>query len=383
MGVKVKERNGDWWIFINHQGKRKAKKIGKDKRLALDVAKKIEAKLALKALDLQEKKAVLTFGDYAKTWIAVTVPATCKKSTFRDYQGILTNHVLAVFGKFPVTEINRLMVKNFLMEKVNEGFAASTVIHIKNCIGGVLGLALDDEAIASNPAHKLGKIIRDRGLKISSDPLSREEISLLLDTFQKHYPEHYPLVLTLARTGIRFGEALALQWGDIDFNSRFIAIQRGMSRGRIETPKNGKTRRVDMSLQLTKTLKELQHERKLEAIKKGWGQVPDYVFINNKGLLLEATNWRHRVYKRALERAGLRHIRIHDLRHSFASLLIQAGESLAYIRDQLGHHSIKVTVDIYGHLVPGANKEAVDRLDDATGRNLYATKTKKELTISG
>ena len=63
----------------------------------------------------------------------------------------------------------------------------------------------------------------------------------------------------------------------------------------------------------------------------------------------------------------------HDLRHTFASLLIQRGESLAYVKDQLGHHSIQVTVDLYGHLVPGANRGAVDRLASATGSNLYAT----------
>ena len=65
-----------------------------------------------------------------------------------------------------------------------------------------------------------------------------------------------------------------------------------------------------------------------------------------------------------LERVDLRRDRIHDLRHTYASLLIQAGVSLAYIRDQLGHHSIKVTVDIYGQLAPEGNKEAVDKLDD-------------------
>lgn len=63
----------------------------------------------------------------------------------------------------------------------------------------------------------------------------------------------------------------------------------------------------------------------------------------------------------------------HTLRHTYASLLIQNGEGLAYVRDQLGHASIKITVDTYGHLVPGANKAAVDRLDELTGRNLYAT----------
>ena len=74
-----------------------------------------------------------------------------------------------------------------------------------------------------------------------------------------------------------------------------------------------------------------------------------------------------------LRKAGLRRVRFHDLRHTFASLLIQNRESLAYIRDQLGHASIQLTVDTYGHLVPGANREAVDRLDDAPVRNPDAT----------
>ena len=81
----------------------------------------------------------------------------------------------------------------------------------------------------------------------------------------------------------------------------------------------------------------------------------------------------HRVALPLLEKAGLRRIRFHDLRHTYASLLIQRGESLAYVKDQLGHHSIQVTVDLYGHLVPGANRNAVDRLAAATNCNLHAT----------
>ena len=70
---------------------------------------------------------------------------------------------------------------------------------------------------------------------------------------------------------------------------------------------------------------------------------------------------------------GLRRVRFHDLRHTFASLLITHGESLAYVKEQLGHSSIQITVDLSGHLVPGANRNAVDRLAEATGRNLAAT----------
>ena len=85
------------------------------------------------------------------------------------------------------------------------------------------------------------------------------------------------------------------------------------------------------------------------------------------------------MFHKALAKAGLRRIRFHDLRHTFASRLLQNGESIVYVKDQMGHHSIKVTVDIYGHLVPGANKAAVDRLDE-TGRNPRATRNERGAT---
>jgi len=91
--------------------------------------------------------------------------------------------------------------------------------------------------------------------------------------------------------------------------------------------------------------------------------VPDWVFASADGHVLEARNVRT-VFARLLEKAGLRHIRIHDLRHTFASLLLQQGESVVYVKEQLGHASIQITVVTYGHLIPGANRAAVDGLDD-------------------
>jgi integrase len=75
-------------------------------------------------------------------------------------------------------------------------------------------------------------------------------------------------------------------------------------------------------------------------------------------------SFRKWVFEGLLEAAKLRRIRFHDLRHTFASLLLQQGESPQYVKEQMGHHSIQVTVDIYGHLILGSNKQAVDRLDD-------------------
>jgi integrase len=100
------------------------------------------------------------------------------------------------------------------------------------------------------------------------------------------------------------------------------------------------------------------------------------VFCRESGRPLDADNLRHRVFYKLLEKAALRRVRFHDLRHTFASLLLQNGESPAYVKEQMGHSSIQVTVDVYGHLIPGANRQAVDRLDDATGRNPRATKSR-------
>lgn len=153
-------------------------------------------------------------------------------------------------------------------------------------------------------------------------------------------------------------------------------VRRTLRERRIGTPKNGKVRRVDLSLRLVDLLKVLHVERKKETLRKGWGDVPLWVFITRDGTPFDHRHFYARVWQPVLKKAALPAIRVHDLRHTFASLLIQNGESLAYVKEQMGHHSIKVTVDTYGHLVPGGNKAAVDRLDgleNATVRNLSAT----------
>jgi len=235
--------------------------------------------------------------------------------------------------------------------------------------------------MSANPAFRSGRYYRKADHpKPEIRPLSREEVRIFLDASGTHASREYPLFLCAVRTGMRLGELLGLQWGDIDFHGRFIDVRRNRVAGRTTTPKNGKTRRIDMSAQLTETFRALLTARKAEALRRGWKEVPEWVFCNEEGGPLDGDNLRHRVFYRVLAKAGLRRVRFHDLRHTFASLLIQNGESLAYVKDQLGHSSIQVTVDIYGHLIPGANRAAVDRLDDATGRNPTAAANEKGAT---
>jgi hypothetical protein len=96
--------------------------------------------------------------------------------------------------------------------------------------------------------------------------------------------------------------------------------------------------------------------RLAEPLPKGWKDVPVWVFCNEEGRPIWKSDFERRVFHKALDKAQLRRIRFHDLRHTFASRLLQNQESIVYVKDQLGHHSIKVTVDVYGHLVPGGEQ---------------------------
>jgi integrase len=167
------------------------------------------------------------------------------------------------------------------------------------------------------------------------------------------------------------GELIALQWTDLDYHGRFLEVQRNCALRRVTTPKNGESRRVDMSLQLTQALKDLYTKRQLEAAANGWTDIPPWVFCNEAGGLLDPDNLRKRVFYGLLKAAGLRQVRFHDLRHTFASLLLQQGESPVYVKEQMGHSSIQVTVDLYGHLIPGGNKQAVDRLDQPVDKAAF------------
>jgi integrase len=123
---------------------------------------------------------------------------------------------------------------------------------------------------------------------------------------------------------------------------------------------------VDVNDRLKAILQQHQTRVKAEALKAGVA-VPALVFTSEALTQYDGDNVR-KSFEAALRKAKLRKIRFHDLRHSYASWLIANKESLAYVRDQLGHHSIAITVDLYGHLVPGANREAVNRLDGPTAR---------------
>lgn len=141
-----------------------------------------------------------------------------------------------------------------------------------------------------------------------------------------------------------------------DWRSSTIRVRRSIWNGQFQEPKTrNSVRTIGMSPRLAAVLMD----HRLEAV---WNE-HDLVFTSPEGQMIDSANLRHRVFDPALRVAGLRQIRIHDLRHTYASLLINQGENLKYVQMQLGHASITTTVDRYGHLMPDAHVGASQRLD--------------------
>jgi integrase len=322
-----------------------------------------------------------TFKEHGDWWIENCARGSVKESTYQEYRAALENHVYPLFGSKPFTKVNRGMIRELITAMKKAGLSQSTVRNIMAPVRGMYNQAMDDGAAHQNPASRIGKMnkrSKDEPRK-KINPLTREEVRVLLAAAGlKKYIHWYPLLLCAVRTGGRQGELFSLKGSDIDFNGGFIHVQRNLSRGEISTTKNGKDRRVDMSGQLAEVLSDLLSNRRAEAMRKEMekpaeerrdaatvvNEVMDgWLFTSPRGMRLESNNTRN-VFYRLLTAAKLRRVRFHDLRHTFASLLLQNGESPVYVKDQMGHSSIQVTVDIYGHLVPGGNRRAVDRLDD-------------------
>ncbi len=331
---------------------------------ALGIAKQLRRHLAEGDLNLETKPAqrVETLNTYANTWLT-TVTGTLKASTLRFYQANLDRYVRPLLGTRPIESLSRADCRELIARCRSKGLRVSTVRGIARTLSVVLSQAVEDEKLRANPALRLGRYLR-RGdePKAVVQPFTRAEAAVLVATARHQFPRWHAWALLALRTGLRLGEQIGLQWGDIDWNGQFVLVQRNVVRGVMTTPKSHQCRRVDMSAQLSVALREWRAVQEVRWQKKG-KDLPLWVFPSVTGTALEERNVRH-VFERLLTAAGLRHVRLHDLRHTFASLLLQQGESVMYVKEQLGHGSIQITVDTYGHLIPGANRGAVDRLDD-------------------
>jgi integrase len=246
MGVRIKFHKGAWWIFINRDGRRRAKKIG-DRETAKRVAQRIREQLAAGAFNLTPTATEEKLEAYVKTWLA-GLSGNLKASTIRFYGDNLDRYVLPLLGHRPLTAVSRADARELIISCRKKGLRLNTVKGIARTLSAVLSQAVEDEKIPANPALRLGRHLR-RGdePKHEVQPLTRDEAAHLVAVAREHFPRWHPWILLILRTGLRLGEQLALQWADIDWHGRFIVVQRNLVRGVLTSTKSHQRRRVDMS----------------------------------------------------------------------------------------------------------------------------------------
>jgi integrase len=378
VGITVRKKNNQWYVFINHNGQRKAKCIGENRAAAVQVKRALEAKLALGDIGIfnEAEEKLPLFGEYADTWMKDHAGLVCKPSTIGGYKSVLRQHIRPAFSSKRLNEIKRGDIKSLISDLVAKGLTRSTVRNALSIIRSIFSQAVEDGLFESNPATNLGKFTRTaKTSEVKGVALTLEEVEKLLSTAKRISPEYYPIFLLAVRAGLRRGELVALQFGDIEFGkgdengNRYILVQHNYVRREHTTTKSKKSRRVDMSRQLRSVLIKMRDTRLRTATMEGKADISkELVFSSPDGKILDPDNFYHRHFVPMLVKSEIRKVRLHDLRHTFGSLLIQRGAPIVYVKEQMGHSSIQVTVDTYGHLVPGADVSFVDRLDDKPGK---------------
>lgn len=331
---------------------RKTLKLGTNKEDAKKLLRELEARIE-RGTFLHEKKTPL-FKDVARRWLDYK-KTKIRITSWETYQGHVKNHFDSL-NDYKITAITIAKIERFISAKQESNMNITTLKKIIVTLNQIMKYAIRHRLIDYNPvidAEKPSNQGKENKRQIISI-MEPEQIVLFLDAVEK--PKYRTLFLTAILTGARQGEILGLKWEDVDFENRQINIRRTFNNGSFFQPKTEESKRnIDLSPLLV---------RELAAWKlKTRGQDNDLVFPSEAGTPICKYNMVRRHFLPALKKAGIPRIRFHDLRHGFASLLIEQGENIKYIQNQLGHSTPTVTLNVYAHLMKKTNQDAVCKLE--------------------
>lgn len=366
---KTEEKKTETWYFYSFEvkeadGTRKTiKKYGfKGKTEAR--AAETEAKNAWNKGTYVDPSKIL-FGEYITHWLE-------KKQDLSDQsrytnEGHIKNHISPFMGHNPLSKINVLIIEDFVTylqtKKLPNGktLAAGTIKKIFNLVSTALSAAVRKEMIARNPVDLLDT--KPRVTKVKIDYWSKEEVQKFLAGFEHRLKI---LFIMAIHTGMRRGELLGLRWQDIDIENAQIRIRQIQGwKGKMKD--GAKTVAGNRSISIAANLlNEIKKHRKVIASEKLAAEKyndQDLVFCDEKGNHVSWGNFQ-KFWMGIIEKAKVRKIRFHDLRHTCASLLLQTpGVHPKVVQELLGHSSIKVTLDTYSHLIPNMQATAVNAME--------------------
>jgi integrase len=299
-------------------------------------------------------------GDYAR-------PSTAPR-TFERYAEIVSHHITPALGAVPLVQLRPAHLVAAERRWQESGLSASTVVKIHRLIRQALHHAVRWQLLAVNPADA---VTPPRVERREMSVLAPDEASALLT--QARGTEFGAAITTALYSGLRLGELRGLRWHDLDLDSGRLSVQQTLQKvpgggvvGR--QPKTHRSRRsVSLPAVLVGVLRDHRRSQVEARLVAGdaW-EDGDLVFTNGLGRPISETRLR-RAFWRLLREAGLPRIRLHDLRHTMATLMLAAGEHPKVVSERLGHSTVGITLDTYSHVLPGLQAAAAERLAATVG----------------
>ena len=288
-----------------------------------------------------------TFADAAAEYLTwLEVDRDRKPSTLRDYGSILRTHLLPAFGHVALEDLTPAMLERWrLTLGADRPIANRTKIKILTLLYGILERARKHHGLPSNPARDIEKPVQRRSARI--DVFEPEEVLALVRAADSE--QDAAVYLTAAFTGLRRGELVALRWRDVSFTGQHVRVTGSYTDGQLTTPKSGKVRSVPLAPEVAAVLARLGQ-------RGDWTSDDDLVFPGVAGGHLDASAL-YRRYKLALQRAGLRDLRFHDLRHTFGTRAITKA-SILQVKEWMGYADVDTTMQ-YLHYAPRAEEAAL------------------------
>ncbi|MEW5921148.1 MAG: tyrosine-type recombinase/integrase [Bacillota bacterium] len=299
---------------------------------------------------------------YLLRWLDTVAKPRVAAKTFQSYQDVVTCYLKELYD-IPISKLNPADVQKHYNVLLDRGLSPRTVRYAHSVLRSALNQAVKWNLLYRNPCDMVDL---PKQQKKEMQVLNPKEAAAFMEAVV--YSPWKAFFSLLLASGMRPGEALGLKWPDVDFDQGRVHVQRALSRTkdgwRLDEPKTARSRRqIPLPRTVLHDLKE--HKRQQAAAKL---KNPDYqdhglVFTSENGNPADLRHIVNRHFKPLLKDAGLPDIRLYDLRHTCATLLLMAGENPKVVSERLGHASVTMTLDTYSHVLPDMQEKATKKLE--------------------
>ena len=310
----------------------------------------------------------LTVRAFFEDWLKTAVKPQVKQLTYEGYSNKLKVHFLPLLGNFPLKDLHQDHLSKIYADMQVKGLSPTSALHLHRVIHAGLEYAVNNaEVLAQNVAKKA---VKPRNVRKEAKILTIEQLHQVFEASQGS--EYHPIFLLLAYTGMRRSEVLGLRLKDINFESGTLSVVQGLKQSTApgsgvfaeDTKTKRSTRAIDISPTVINALRGIRERIEANAAILGVNPSPEMLIFGDPvtGQPLKP-NTVSKVWKKLRRKLGLPEVKLKDLRHTHASALIAAGVHVKVISERLGHSNIGITMDTYGHLMPGASRQAADKFE--------------------